>query len=364
MPFNNSKTCTLLVQIIPSRRFSSPDILPLALPPQDAILSAISALKDSAPGPSGWTPQLLCIAAEVPECLAMLHCLCSEIAAGTAPVPELFCASVLVAIPKKDGKVRPLAIGELVYRVLFKLLLRTNEWGKLLLDYQLGVGSRGGVEPVTRWIDLAAEGRLPPGITHLAALDFSNAFNSIDRLSMADAIRRRSKPLYRVARWAYGTPSDLLLRGCAGRIEGLKSAQGVRQGDPLGPLLFSIAIRQLLEDLEEHLGPQYRILAYLDDIHIMGPDNRIAERVAEFLQRRDSSIALNLAKCRTMDLAQLRTDGFETLGSCIGPQAARERFLCGKIDAEELKLGKLAQLPHHHPPPPPSLLHAALPRLT
>ena len=128
------------------------------MPPQDAILSAISALKDSAPGPSGWTPQLLCIAAEVPECLALLHCLCSEIAAGTAPVPELFCASVLVAIPKKDGKVRPLAIGELVYRVLFKLLLRTNEWGKLLLDYQLGVGSRGSVEPVTP-VDRSCRGR-------------------------------------------------------------------------------------------------------------------------------------------------------------------------------------------------------------
>ena len=84
------------------------------IPSPDGISLAILGLSDSAPGPSGWTPMLLRIAAEVPQCVTMLHCMCADITSGAAPVRNLFCSSLVTPIPKHDGKVRPLAIGELV----------------------------------------------------------------------------------------------------------------------------------------------------------------------------------------------------------------------------------------------------------
>ena len=42
----------------------------------------------------------------------------------------------------------------------------------------------------------------------------------------------------------------------------------VRQGDPIAPLLFSLAILPLLEHLQKTL-PKATIIAYLDDIYIL-----------------------------------------------------------------------------------------------
>ena len=105
------------------------------------------------------------------------------------------------------------------------------------------------------------------GYTHLTSLDFYNAFNTVDRRDIANWLLHFAPSLYRAGRWAYGTSSDLVLSD-----ERILSSQGVRQGDPLGPLLFSLAIRSLLTDLSTALGPHRRILAYLDDVYILSAD--------------------------------------------------------------------------------------------
>jgi hypothetical protein len=64
-------------------------------------------------------------------------------------------------------------------------------------------------------------------------------------------------------------PTLYLPAGETGTTHTLSSAQGVRQGDPLSPLMFSLGIRQLLADLASALGSQRLILAYLEDIYIL-----------------------------------------------------------------------------------------------
>ena len=54
-----------------------------------------------------------------------------------------------------------------------------------------------------------------------------------------------------------------------GRVELLTSSQGVYQGNPLGPALFSAAIHPILcQVVERHNS--VTILAYLDDIYAVG----------------------------------------------------------------------------------------------
>lgn len=64
--------------------------------------------------------------------------------------------------------------------------------------------------------------------------------------------------------WRY--TSDLALTNReTGTTYCLSPAQVVRQGDPLGPLMFSVGIRQLL-NLSSNLEPERLILAHLDDM--------------------------------------------------------------------------------------------------
>jgi hypothetical protein len=55
-----------------------------------------------------------------------------------------------------------------------------------------------------------------------------------------------------------------------------------------------------------------------------------------------------MVKSKTTTLQEARETGLQLLGSCIGPTAARERFLEAKIIAEEALLAKLVDLPHQH----------------
>jgi hypothetical protein len=63
-------------------------------------------------------------------------------------------------------------------------------------------------------------------------------------------------------RWAGGCTSSLVLSSPEGRHI-ITSAQAVREGDAMGPLMFSLGIGSLLRELASALGPASLILAWL-----------------------------------------------------------------------------------------------------
>ena len=65
-------------------------------------------------------------------------------------------------------------------------------------------------------------------------------------------------------------PAELWVHGGPNSHERLWSTSGVRQGYPLGPLLFCLGMQDVLDTLErEH--PNVLLLAYLDDVYLQGP---------------------------------------------------------------------------------------------
>jgi len=269
-----------------------------SIPTEEAIRAALdSFVREVSPGLSGWTVSLLKIALRTDPFLKFLQHLTAAIAKGTTPGQRLLCAARLTPIDKADGGIRPIACGDLIYRFLcMKAILSANFSSDFLLPNQLGVLSKGGIEPIAL-IQRAVDGDLGRrSFAYVAQLDFKNASNSLPRSDSADGVRRFAPALYQTAKWAYNTPTDLLIRTAPQAAVSILSSQGVRQGDPLGPLIFSIGIRDLLDGLIAFLGEDHLLLAYLDDVFILRPDSGILDRVLPHLNGRSSPISLNPVK--------------------------------------------------------------------
>lgn len=268
---------------------------------------------------------------------------------GTAPGPDLLCASRLISLEKPDGGIRPIAIGDLIYRVATKAILTTSFQASMLLPNQLGVQSPGGVEPAIFLLQEAIAGQNKAGFQRLASIDLANAFNSVSRTAIAAAIATYAPAFYKTATWAYNSPSLLVTE--EGTI--LASSEGVRQGDPLSPLFFSLAFRPTLERLITQL-PHATIIAYLDDLFILErkPRTAAAARPPLLTQARKvfqkSPFLLNQTKSKEWNLATLKTEGLAVLGSYIGPLEKRKEFLQAKIESLRLAIKTIQDLPKQY----------------
>ena len=161
--------------------------------------------------------------------------------------------------------------------------------GGSLAPVQLGVGTSGGYEAAVHATRRFLASM--PDDNVLVNLDFSNAFNSIRRDAVLTAIADQLPDIYRFCHLAYQQTS-LLKYG----METVESQEGVQQGDPLGPLLFCLAIQPLLNSLASNLA-----FGYLDDVTLGGPLSAVASDVATIVNKGASlGLDLNPGKCEVI----------------------------------------------------------------
>ena len=204
----------------------------------------------SAAGASGTRPQFLKDILACPnkavgdEALTSLTALTNHMVAGLAPreLAPFIAGAPLMALVKQGGGLRPIAIGETIRRLVSKCCCEaTTEGAKIIFGpLQVGVATQGGAEAsVHAARRLAQEFGEDPGKIMLK-VDFSNAFNMVDRTEMLAQVYEKLPGLYRWVEYCYSHPAHLFF----GTVV-LQSMAGVQQGDPLGPLLFSLVLHPL-----------------------------------------------------------------------------------------------------------------------
>ena len=317
-------------------------------------------------GPSGLRPIHLknCLSTEhrdefVERCTALVNLL----AKGDAPesLAPFLAGGNLTALPKKDNGIRPVAVGEVWRRLTAKCLC--NEFKEQTSAYffpqQIGVGQpRGteiGLETARQWCS-----RNCNNLTSVfVKVDFTNAFNCVNRQAFLEQCRHNFPGLSPWAEWCYIQPSNLYFG-----THSVASESGVQQGDPLGPLLFALALQPLLIQLHEGISERGLQLAfsYLDDLILAGDQQEVAGAFHSF-KNAASQIGLqfNTSKCEVIPAAgsnstinrslfpseiKFRDNGdFELLGGPIGSEEFCNTHTQERVNKAIELLTALGELP-------------------
>jgi hypothetical protein len=320
----------------------------------DTVLAALrSFVAGSAAGPSGLSPGHLLELCSLPGSTLLPHLvrLVTELLHGGHAGSFLFDARLL-AFRKPSGGLRPIACGETIRRVAAKVALaqlKDDLRTVLIGAHQFGVAVPSGLEGIVHSFRRLANDSDSPDVA-VVKVDFSNAFNRVERSEFIEAVDRHVPVLSAFVRAAYSTPSTLHF-GDEGVIS---STCGAQQGDPLGPALFSLACVQADHKLAEALGEAAERAWYLDDLTVRLPLRLLPalERALESLA--PSGLVINRAKCSVMSRGLVPDsvlvgvprgdlDNWDLLGTPIGSPVNLSTALQTKIDDVAVDLRTISE---------------------
>ena len=311
--------------------------------------------KGSAPGLDGYRAEHLidaCCTTQNVSLLTIITNFTSMILSGFVPleVREWFGGGRLCALPKKDGGIRPICMGSVWRRLASKVIcsMLQPKFSTFLAPNQLGVAVKSGSEVLIHQVDLLYRAGKNMKNFVILKIDWKNAFNSIDRQLFLDAIYEHFPEIYNYIASMYGVK---------GRLKFGKhfifSEEGTQQGDPMGPLLFSIALKLLIDKLDSKNLTLNKW--YLDDGNIAGKVKFVANAYKTLVKEgKKMGLEMGDDKCELFYPSgsnfkrglfplklKIMKGGIITIGAPIGSDEFLDRFFSQRYNKLDLLLAKL-----------------------
>ena len=219
----------------------------------------------------------------------------------------------------------------------------------------MGVGVPFSCEAVVHSINsVLSDASLDPNNKWILQVDFSNAFNSVDRASMFDEVRSHVPSMAAWIESCYGFQPNLHL----GAHSVISSCCGVQQGDPLGPLCFALALHPIVERIAEEVPGLLVNVWYLDDGTLCGSSDDLLKALkiieedgpARGLLLNRSKSSLFVPSQGDLSVSSLPSDipvareGFLLLGAPVGSPDFIAAEACKRVSKIKVGLDLLSTL--------------------
>lgn len=308
----DEKVFDTLVNLHPPREVPIPPPLPTGRRASPIEINAEAPIrsfpKGTAPGPDGFKPQYLkdllrFQRKEDPAWVVdALEGPLQMLLAGRVPkdVAPHLAGARLIPLIKKEGGIRPIAVGCCLRRLASKIAASSisKAAADLLLPHQVGVSVPGGSEALVEAIGAVIRSREDDPDQVVLQIDFANAFNSVHRAKFIEATEKYLPDLAPWIRWTYDTRAELLVSSPEGPHT-ILSEEGCQQGDPLGPLMFCLAIHELILEVSRGAPGLHLNAWYFDDGTLVGPSAEV-HKALNLLEPGAAAIGLYLNRGKSV----------------------------------------------------------------
>lgn len=234
-----------------------------------------------------------------------IHELIRHTYANPDKVPQDYYTAQIRMLPKPNKGKRPIALQESIVKIIHKHIAGTITnfamSNKQFSNTQFCIGCPEGTAEAAARIYLKMCKEEP---CFAAALDLTNAFNTIDQQSIITGLEQLDVPdgtreyIYHYLR-AY-----TICYECNGHELKRRTLRGVPQGCPAAMAMFAVGLFQTLKEIIDK--KQVRLICYADDIVILGNSIEVTEAAIKEVQNR-------------LELSQLKVNPDKTKRITNGP---------------------------------------------
>ena len=206
-----------------------------------------------------------------------------------------FAGARLTALSKKNRDIRPIAAGEILRRLVSKCMciMHKEAAAQHFKGFQYGVATPAGAERMIHFVRKTMAAHELDTDWVVLKVDLKNAFNCVSRARILELVLAHAPDMYHWVDWCYRTSSVLTFSDFR-----VASREGVQQGDPLGPFLFSLVIHDLILRIDAELPGLDVNKWYLDDGVLAGKSADVLKALNIILQAGpEIGVFLNEGKC-------------------------------------------------------------------